>query len=185
MRKESLARLAGLMLLLGLAACAGREWPEFRMPGGDFAVSAPAKPELAKDVTEKDGGIWRIYHVDQGRVAYSIDYSVSAPVKKAAAKSASLDARLDVVRDAVVRAMKAKVRDERRFSLGETRATELILDVPESKDEEAYTIKARFYIRHDQTGRDVWYKTMVVGPAGYDANPNVARFLDSFHFVTG
>jgi hypothetical protein len=184
MRLAACAGFAGL-LLLGLVACAGREWTEFRMPGGDFAVSAPTKPALAKDETEKDGGIWRIYQVDQGSVAYTIDYSVSAPAKKAGAKAGSLDARLDVVRDAVVREMKAKLRNERRFTMGESRATELIFDIPATKEEAAYTIKARFYLRRDQTGRDLWYKTMVVGPAGYDANPNVARFLDSFHFVTG
>jgi len=181
MRIAARARLAGL-LLLGLAACAGNNgWPEFRMPGGDFAVSVPSKPVISKDVTEKDGGIWHVYLVDQGRVAYSIDYFVSAPGKKAG----SLDARLDAVRDAVVREMKAKLRSERRFALGESRATELILDVAASKGEEAYIIKARFYLRRDPAGRDLWYKTWVVGPAGYDANPNVARFLDSFHFVTG
>lgn len=147
------------------------------MPGGDFVVSVPGKPEVYKDVTEKDGGIWRVYEVDQGSVDYSIDYYVSATGRKAG----SLDARLDALRDAVVRSLKGKLRNERRFSLGETRATEMIIDLPE-KDQ---TIKARFYVRHDQASRDISYKTVVVGPAGYDANPNTARFLDSFHFVTG
>jgi hypothetical protein len=177
MRIAARARLVGL-LLLGLAACAaGRDWPEFRMPGGDFAVSVPGKPEVYKDVIEKDGGVWRVYDVDQGSVDYSIDYYVSGTGRKAG----SLDGRLDALRDAVVRSVKGKLRNERRFSLGETRAAEMIIDVPE-KDQ---SIKARFYVRHDQAGRDISYKTWVVGPPGYDANPNTARFLDSFHFIGG
>ena len=186
MRLNVLARVVGLSLL-ALAACSRNDaagshgWSEFRTPGADFVMSVPSKPEVYKDVIEKDGGIWRVYTVDQGDVAYSIDYYISGIGRKAT----SPDARLDVLRDGVARAMKGKLRAERRFSLGDNRAAEVVIDVPKAADTEAYMIKARFYVRRDQAGRDISYKTWVVGPPDYDANPHAARFLDSFHFVAG
>ena len=181
MRLNVLARFAGLSLL-ALAACGGNDgWSEFRTPGTDFVMSVPSKPEVYKDVVERDGGVWRVYTVDQGDVAYSIDYYMSGMGRTAT----SLDARLDALRDGIARAMKGKLRAERRFSLGDNRATEVVIDVPEATDKDAYMIKARFYVRRDQAGRDISYKTWVVGPPGYDANPNAVRFLDSFHFVAG
>lgn len=183
MKTPVLVLLAGL--LLGFTSCAGNKtaWQDFRMPDADFAVSMPGQPKLSKDATEKDGTISRGYMVDQGRVAYAVYYSVFPPSKTK--KPPSPDQLLDSVRDELVPSMKSKLRGERRFALGETRATELILDVPESKAEEASVIKVRIYVRRDQTRRAVLYQSLVVGPAGYDANPSVARFLDSFHFVTG
>ena len=182
MRRNLLARLAGLCFLV-LAACTGRgdQWSEFRTPGADFVISVPSKPEVYKDVVEKDGGVWRVYTIDQGDVAYSIDYYISGAGRKAT----SPDARLDALRDGIARAMKGKLRNERRFALADTQATELVIDVPKAKDKEAYMIKARFYVRRDLAGHDISYKSWVVGPPGYDANPNAARFLDSFRFVTG
>jgi hypothetical protein len=187
MRINLLAHFAGLCLL-GLAACAGHgdagrgdQWSEFRTPGADFAMSVPSNPDVYKDVMEKDGGVWRVYTIDQGDVAYSIDYYISGAGRKAT----SADARLDALRDGIARAMNGKVRNERRFELADTRATELIFDVAKTKDKDAYMIKARFYVRRDLAGHDISYKIWVVGPPGYDANPNAARFLDSFRFVTG
>src|SRR5216684_2888761 len=173
MKKPVVILLAGL--LLGLTSCAGTKaaWHDFRMPNADFSVSMPGEPKLSKDTTDKDGTISRAYMVDQGRVAYGIYYSVFPPSNSK--KPPSPDQLLDRVRDELVPSMKAKLRSERRFALGQSRATELILDVPESKEEEATVIKARFYVRRDQTRRAVLYQNLVVGPAGYDANPNVAR----------
>ena len=183
MKTPVLVLLAGL--LLGFTSCAGTTaaWQDFRMPNGDFAVSMPGQPKVSEDSTEKDGTISRGYLVDQGRVAYAIHYSIFPPSKSK--KPPSPDQLLDSVRDQLVPSMQAKLRSERRFALAESRATELILDVPETKEKEASVIKLRIYVRRDQTRRAVLYQSLVVGPAGYDANPNVARFLDSFHFVTG
>jgi hypothetical protein len=186
MKTTALVRFAGLSLL-ALAACGGngaganKGWSEFRTPGADFVMSVPSKPDVYKNVTEKDGGVWRVYTVDRGDVAYTIDYYMSGTGRKATPP----DARLDALRDGIAHAMKGKLRAERRFSLGENRATEVVIDVPEAKDEDAYMIKARFYVRRDQAGRNISYKTWVVGPPDYDADPNAARFLDSFHFVAG
>jgi hypothetical protein len=186
MRINVLAGVAGLCLL-ALAACGGNGaggnngWSEFRTPGADFAMSVPSKPEVYKDVMEKDGGVWRVYTIDQGDVAYSIDYFISG----AGRKDTAPDARLDALRDAIARAMNGKLRNERRFALADTRAAEIVIDVPKAKDKDAYMIKARFYVRRDLAGHDISYKIWVVGPPDYDANSNAARFLDSFHFVTG
>lgn len=184
MRTPVLALLAGLFL--GLTSCAGTKnaWQDFRMPGADFAVSMPGQPKVSEDSTEKDGTVSRGYLVDDGTIGYAVHYSVF-PAAKKGRKEAPVDALLDEARDDMVRSMNAKLHNERRFAFGESRATELILDVPESKDNPAEVIKVRLYLRRDQGHRTLLYQTIVFGPQGYDANANVTRFLDSFHFVTG
>jgi hypothetical protein len=185
MRTPVLALAAGL--LLGLTGCAGRQataWQDFRLPHTDFAVSMPDEPKVSEDTIQKDGTISRGYLVDQGSVAYMVHYSLFPPPKSK--RPPAPDQLLDAARDELVPHMKGKLRNERRFALGETRAAELVLDVPETKDEAAYVIKARLYVRRDPaTHRAMLYQSVVVGPVGYDAHPNVARFLDSAHFVTG
>ncbi len=184
MRLPAFVLFAGL--LLGAAGCGGREtaWHDFRVPNTDFAVAMPGQPVLAKDETEKDGTVSRGYMLDQGTVAYSVHYTVF-PAAKKGRKEATLDAMLDGGRDELVRSMKGTLRNERRFAFGEGRATELLLDLPPGTGEPAHMLKVRLYLRRDHARHVVLYQTLVVGPQGYDANANVTRFLDSFHFVTG
>ncbi len=184
MRIPTFALIAGL--LLGVAGCGGRDtaaWQDFRVPNTDFAVAMPGQPALAKDETAKDGTVSRGYMLDQGTVVYSVHYTVFPAVKKGK-KEAAFDAMLDGGRDELVRSMKATLRNERRFAFGDGRATELLLDLPPDAGE-AHMLKVRLYLRRDEARHVVLYQTLVVGPQGYDANANVTRFLDSFHFVTG
>ncbi len=190
-------------LLLGLAACApattattaaeattatqptqaDTPWPEFRVPGADFAVSLPQKPALAKEATAEDGSLSRTYQVSQGPRAYIVAYAVSVPTSDT---SAPLDGWLDDVRDGVVARLEAKLRSERRLTLGDARGMELVLDVPESDDGDAYTIRGRFYVKHAGTGadaKDMLYQTLAAGDPGSEADAPVTRFLDSFHFI--
>ncbi len=190
MRITGLAGLAAAMLL-GVAACApaattaSKAWPEFRMPGADFAVSLPAKPEVSRDTTAKDGSVSRSYHVDEGAIVYMVAYSASTPKSK---KIAPLDGWLDNARNDIVAKMGGKLRDERRFALGDSRGMELVLDIPKIGEKDAYTVRGRFYVKHAGTGKDlkdILYQTIIVGDPGRDADASVARFLDSFHFVAG
>jgi hypothetical protein len=188
------------VLLLGVAACAPAEpaappalvvpavpadaaWPEFRAPGADFTVSLPKTPVLAKDVAATDGNVSRTYQATRDKLVYLVAYASSAP---RSAEEAPLDGWLDGVRDGIVARMDAKPRDERRFTLGDARGMDIVLDVPESDDGDAYTIRGRFYVRHAGTGeraRDMLYQTLVAGDAGRETEAPVARFLDSFRFV--
>jgi hypothetical protein len=192
MRIIGLARVAVAAMLLGLAACAGttettsKSWPEFRMPGADFAVSLPATPQVSEDVTAKDGSISRAYHVEEGALSYTVAYASSTPK---AQKGVTLDGWLDATRDALVSKMGGKLRVERRFSLGDSRGMEFLLDVPpQNGSKEAYTVKGRIYVKHAGSGkniRDVLYQTLVVSNPGGEKTAAVTRFLDSFHFVAG
>jgi hypothetical protein len=184
------ARLwAAAALLLGLAACSGTSatinkssWQEFRMPGGDFAVAMPETPKPAKDFTAKDGSISRVYAIEAGDFAYTVGYSTSAP------KDVPLDRSLDAMRDTLPTRLGGKLRDERRFSIGDSRGMEYVIDVPQQGSAEAYTIRGRVYVRHVGSGKaktDVLYQTLVTGNPGRDAAASVTRFLDSFHFVGG
>jgi hypothetical protein len=176
-------------LLLALAACApatttSKAWPEFRVPGADFAVLLPEAPVPGKDSTAKDGTVSRTYHVDNGTVVYFVAYATSLPPKK----PAPLDGWLDNIRHDLVVAMKGKLRDERRLAIGDARGMELALDVPKIADADAYTIRGRYYVRHVGSGKDrkdILYQTFIVGEPGHDADAAVGRFLDSFRFVAG
>jgi hypothetical protein len=183
------ARLwAAAAMLLGLAACSPStatteqsSWQEFRVPGADFAVSLPETPQPGRDVTAKDGSVSRAYAIDAGTLAYMVGYSTSP------AKDVPVDRWLDAMRDTLPTRMGGTLRDERRFSLGDSRGMEYVVDVPRQGGAAAYTITGRVYVRHVGSGKgatDVLYQTLVTGHPGGDA-ASVTRFLDSFHFVGG
>jgi len=200
MRFGGWARAAAL--LLGVAACASAEpaapttvvaaaapvvaaeapWPEFGVPGADFAVSLPKVPVLAKDTANDDGGVSRTYQANRDKLVYVIAYTTSAPTVE---EAVPLDGWLDSVRDGIVHRMDAKPRDERRFTLGDAHGMDLVLDVPESDDGAPYTIRGRFYVRHAATGetRDMLYETLVASDPGRETDAAVVRFLDSFRFI--
>jgi hypothetical protein len=190
-------------VLLGVAACVPAEapvrvaavgpvapvvpaevpWPEFRVPGADFAVSLPKIPMLAKDTPAEDGYVSRTYQASRDKLVYLIAYTSSAPTVE---EAVPLDGWLDSVRDGVAARMDAKPRDERRFTLGDARGMDVVLDVPESDDGAPYTIRGRFYVRHAGTGEhatDMLYQTLVAADPGRETDAAVARFLDSFRFV--
>lgn len=183
------ARLWAAALLLGLAACSSTtatsdnaSWPEFRMPGGDFAVAMPETPKSAKDFTAKNGSVSRVYALEAGAIVYTIGYSSSPP------KDVPFDRSLDTVRDTLPVRLGGKLHDERRFSLGDSRGMEYVLDVPQQGSAEAYTVTGRVYVRHIGSGKaqmDVLYQTLVTGNPGGDDAASVTRFLDSFRFVDG
>ena len=190
MTLNGLARFAAAAMLLGLAACAGKSadnkpWQEFRMPGSDFILSVPGAPQTGKDATAKDGTVERSYHVELGTAAYMIGYTTYAGDAK---KPMPLDGWLDDLRKAFASKMNAKMRAERRFSLGDTRAMEFVFDIPLTDGDGPYTMRGRFYVRHVGSGKnmkDVLYQTFVVDSPGHEMDASVTRFLDSFHFVSG
>jgi hypothetical protein len=183
------ARVWAVATLFGLAACAGRgdsrnaSWQEFRVPGAGVAVAVPGAVETQKDVTAKDGTISRSYHVELGTASYAISYATYTPNPKL-----SLDGWLDTMRKEFPAKMNGKLRGERRFSLGDARGMEFLLDVPRSEGDGPYTMRGRFYVRHVGSGkamRDVLYQTLIVDNPGHDTDASATRFLDSCHFVEG
>jgi len=207
MRLGGWARVAAL--LLGVTACAPTEpaapttavatvasavpvapvvpaetpWPEFHVPGADFAVSLPKVPVLAKDTAADDGSVSRTYQASRDKLVYLIAYTASAPTVE---EAMPLDGWLDSIRDGIAARMDAKARDERRFTLGDARGMDVVLDVPESDDGAPYTIRGRFYVRHAGTAepaRDMLYQTLVASDPGRETDAAIVRFLDSFRFV--
>jgi hypothetical protein len=182
-------RLAAAALLLGLTACAdgssttaaaaagtSDSWQDFRVPGGDFAVALPEAPKPGRDTTAKDGSVNKSYYVEESRCVYMVGYS-SSP-----ANGASLDGWLDATRDALAARLGGKLRGQRRFALGDSRAVEFVLDVPRTSTTDGYTIKGRIYVRHSGGGKDLLYQTLVTGKPGIDKAADTTRFLDSFRF---
>lgn len=158
-------------------------WPEFRVPGADFAMSLPKIPVLAKDTAADDGSVSRTYQASRDKLVYVIAYTSSAPTTEDALP---LDGWLDKIRDGIVARMDAKAHDERRFDLGDARGMDVVLEVPESDEGPPYTIRGRFYVRHAGTAepaQDMLYQTLVASDPGRETDAAVVRFLDSFHFT--
>ena len=188
MRIIGWARLAAATTLLALAACAGSSggtiitaggtWQDFHAPGGDFAVSLPEMPKPGRDTTAKDGSVNRSYYVEESACVYMVGYS-SSPTRR----GASLDRWLDSTRDALSTRLGGKLRGERRFALGDSRAVEFVLEVPGSGTSGGYTIRGRIYVKHAGAGKDMLYQTLVTGKPGIDKAAETTRFLESFRFV--
>ena len=192
MRPSTWTRLAAAALLLGLTACAGGNtvaatggstaavagdsWQDFRVPGGDFAVSLPEAPKPGRDTTAKDGSVSKAYYVEERRCVYMVGYSSSQP------RAGSLDGWLDSTRDALATRLGGKLRGERRFALGDSRAVEFVVEVPRSQTNTGYTVKGRIYVKH-AGDKDMLYQTLVTGKPGIDKAAETTRFLQSFHFV--
>jgi hypothetical protein len=183
-------RWASAAAALLLAACApattsaNKAWPEFRVPGADFAVLLPEMPVASKDDAAKDGSVSRTYHVDNGTIVYFVAYAVTPATKK----PAPLDGWLDNIRHELVDKMKGKLRDERRLAMGDARGMELALDIPKDDAPGTYALRGRYYVKHAGSGKerkDILYQTFVIGEPGHEADATVVRFLDSFHFVAG
>ena len=180
-------RLTAAALLLGLTACAGSSsatmgaagdsWQDFRVPGGDFAVSLPDAPKPARDTTAKDGSVVKSYYVKESRCVYIVGYTSSPP-----RKDTSLDGWLDSTRDALSRRLGGKLRGERRFALGDSRAVEFVLDVPRSANSDGYTMRGRIYVKHAGADKDTLYQMLVTGKPGIDKAAETTRFLESFRF---
>jgi hypothetical protein len=180
------SRLAAAALLLGMTACAGSRstaaatgdsWQDFRVPGGDFAVSLPEAPKPGRDTTAKDGSVDKSYYVEESRCVYMVGYSSSRP------NGGSLDSWLDRTRDALSKRLGGKLRGERRFALGDSRAVEFVVEVPQSAATDGYTIKGRLYAKHGGPDKDMLYQMLVTGRPGIDKAAETTRFLDSFHFA--
>lgn len=174
------------LALISMSACANttsaKSWREFRVPGADFAVSMPSEPEVSDDTAAKDGTVSRSYHVNEGTIVYMVGYSTSLQTKK----PAPLDGWLDNIRHDLIVKMKAKLREERRLTIGDARGIALVLELPESDDHTAYTMIARIYVKHMASGQqDALYQTLVVAEPGQQQEAAIGRFLDSFHFVKG
>ena len=185
MRLSRWNRLAAALLLAAVTACAsgsntaatgGGSWQEFRVPGGDFAVSLPEAPKPGRDTTSKDGSVNRSYYVEESRCVYMVGYSSSRSRKE------SLDSWLDSTRDALSRRLGGELRSERRFALDDSRAVEFVVEVPQSPSNDGYVVKGRIYVKH-ASDKDVLYQMLVTGRRGIDKAAETTRFLDSFRFV--
>ena len=184
MRLTSWRRLAAAALLLGLTACVStstaaatsESWQDFRVPGGDFAVSLPEAPKPGRDTTASDGSVNKSYYLEESCCVYLVGYSSSRP------RGGSLDDWLDSTRDALSKRIGGTLLGERRFTLGDSRAVEFVVEVPRSATSGGYTIKGRIYVKHG-SDKDVLYQMLVTGKPGIDKAAETTRFLDSFHFV--
>jgi hypothetical protein len=174
----------GLLVSIGLslpAQGATGPWQEFRMPGTDFVVSTPGTPKITEDGVDRDGVRARTAQLKLGEVEYSVTHTLY-PRGYVSRGTAVIDL-LNRARDSLAREVSGRVTGERRFSLGDTQASEFVINVPPSAAEPtSQTAKVRLYVR--VSGATVMVDQCVaLGPRGSEAQPDSQRFLESIRFA--
>ena len=180
------AALLGLVVFVGIAPpaqAAGESWQEFRMPGTDFAVSTPGMPKVTEDGVDRDGVSAKTAQLKIGEVQYSVTHTVY-PRGYVSRGTAVMDL-LNRARNGLAAAVSGRVADERRFSVGETQASEFTINVPASAtDPKPQSAKVRIYLRIEGATVTV-DQCVALGPVGWDRDPDARHFLESIHFSRG
>jgi len=174
----------GLLVSIGLcvpAVATSGGWQEFRLPGTDFVVSTPGTPKVTEDGVDRDGVRAKTAQLKLGDTEYSITHTVY-PRGYVSRGTAVIDL-LNRARDSLARDVSGRVTGEHRFAMGDTQASEFVINVPPSSiDPKPQTAKVRIYVR--VTGPTVTVDQCVaLGPRGSEARPEAQRFLDSIRFA--
>ena len=182
------AALVGLLACLGLALPAAalgatESWQEFKMPGTDFVVLTPGTPKITEDVVDGDGVKAKTAQLKIGEIQYSVSHTIY-PRGYVSRGTAVIDL-LKRARNGLAAVVSGRVTDERRFSVGETQASEFVIDVPPSAEEpKPQSAKVRLYVRVEGAAVVV-DQCVALGPRGWDRDPDARRFLESVHFAGG
>jgi hypothetical protein len=178
------AAVVGLLVSIGLgfsAQAATGAWQEFRMPGTDFVVSTPGTPKVTEDGVDRDGVRAKTAQLKLGESDYSITHTVY-PRGYVSRGTAVIDL-LNHARDSLAREVSGRVTGEHRFSIGDTQASEFVINVPPSAaDPKSQTAKVRLYVRVNGATVTV-DQCVALGPSGSGAQPDAHRFLDSIRFA--
>ena len=180
------AALLGLLVSIGVglpALGATGVGQEFQMPGTDFVVSAPGTPKVTEDGVDRDGVTAKTAQLKLGEVQYSVTHTVY-PRGYVSRGTAVLDL-LNHARNGLAAVVSGRVAEERRFSVGDTQASEFVINVPPSAtDRKPQSAKVRVYVRVEGASVIV-DQCVALGPAGWDRDPDARRFLESIHFGRG
>ena len=178
------AALCGFLMCLGVAlpaVAATEPWQDFKLPGTDFVVSTPGKPAVTEDDVDRDGVVAKIAQLKLGDVEYSVTHTVY-PRGYVSRGTAVIDL-LNSARDSLAASVSGRAGNERRFTVGDARASEFVIAVPPSAgDPKPQSAKVRLYVR--VAGATVTVDQCVaLGPSGSETHPDAQRFLDSIRFA--
>ncbi len=178
------AAAIGLLVSTGLALPAQgatAAWQDFRMPGTDFVISTPGTPKITENGVDRDGVRAETAQLKLGDTEYSVTHTVY-PRGYVSRGTAVIDL-LNHARDGLAREVSGRVTGERRFSVGDTQASEFVINIPPSAaDPKSQTAKVRVYVR--VSGPTVTVDQCVaLSPRGSETQPDAQRFLDSIRFA--
>ena len=160
-----------LLFVLGsLAPARAQQWVEHRPPGAGYRVEFPAAPKVSKeDIANPAGKVvmtFAEYEKSGGfaLVAMHTVYPSSPPDPQIF---------LDAARDSAVRHANAKLREEKKLTVGGKPARRLVVEMPDTLVGVALVVLDGNHI----------YNTMAVVPPGEVNSADVERFLKSFALV--
>jgi hypothetical protein len=160
-----------LLFVLGsLAPARAQQWVEHRPQGAGYRVEFPAAPKVSKeDIANPAGKIvmtFAEYEKSGGfaLVAMHTVYPSSPPDPQIF---------LDAARDSAVRNANAKLREEKKLTVGGKPARRLVVEMPDTLLGVALVVLDGNHI----------YNTMAVVPPGEVNSADVERFLKSFALV--
>src|SRR5579859_5281273 len=119
----------GFLVSIGLslpALSATGAWQEFRMPGTDFVVSTPGAPKVTEDGVDRDGVRAKTAQLKLGEIEYSVTHTVY-PRGYVSRGTAVVDL-LNHARDGLAQDVSGRATGERRFSIGDTQASEFVIN---------------------------------------------------------
>ena len=160
---------------LASAAVAEDNWRDFQMPDADFVVALPGVPLPATNNADPSGVTFRQYILERTPFTFSVSYLVFPPgtVVRASPKKV-----IDVARDALVKDYGAAVRGEKAVYFTGSAAREITFDLPPSGGQPGGIARVRVYVRGDRQ-----YTLMVLTSRGFEKNPGIERFLESFRVL--
>lgn len=176
-------RLA-ILVCLGAASpvlAATEAWEDYHLPGTDFVVSTPGKPKVTEDGVDRDGVTAKTAQLKLGDAEYSVTHTVY-PRGYVSRGTAVIDL-LNHARDGLASSVEGRVSGERRFTVGDTQASEFTINVPPSaSDPKPQTAKVRLYVRISGASVTV-DQCVALGPRGSEIQPDAERFLNSIRFA--
>ena len=165
--KKSLALVLLLLVSVVALGAQAQGWREFTSPEGFFSVEVPDAPvRETKTQTDPNAGEFttNLYISRAPGEVYVFGWVDYDPKFKF-----GVQAELEANRDKFVAAMKAKLLETTKISLGTHPGIEFTAELPNAR------IKSRVYV----VGRRPYQLIAVTSPGGNSA-PNVERFLKSF-----
>ena len=165
--------VTALMVVVATAAGAETRWAEFKPRQMAFTIDMPGEWTLAERKTSRPGDDQVQLHMASvkvnGRAYMTVYWSV--PGDKVAALSTTQ--LLDAARAGILSSGKDKLRSEKRVTIGEFPAREIIVDSSDSK----------VYVMRYLAMKNVMIQAVVAGPPGVEQELDTTRFLTSLKHI--
>ena len=168
MRITAILALTAVSCLGLVAPSVAQQWVEYRPADGAYRIEFPGQPK-EQEATTANG---KRMHLAIVTLDAGTEYAISVGAVGKESVSRPADEILDKVRDALVKATRGTLHDERSLTVSGVTARRFAIEAPEQIVHMQILVKA-----------DVLYQLIRDGAVGHEDNIATERFLDSFQFL--